>query len=198
MVCDSASVFLWVFQGSFCLFAIRSGLGWSQELRNNQTKCFLAWITPFLKQSLLWDFTLMCFQEIRKCINVLQNIDWLRCWYHSWTKLLMIFLSCLVFEGRWYSCWVTDRELWEKLLIMILCVCYTGEPVKVDLGGREKSVSHEVGVLILNPPPAKGLRTDRDLASSHLISSLYSGSLACRIPWTEEPGGLYSPWGCKE
>ena len=21
--------------------------------------------------------------------------------------------------------------------------------------------------------------------------------LACRIPWTEEPGG-YSPWGCKE
>ena len=22
--------------------------------------------------------------------------------------------------------------------------------------------------------------------------------LAWRIPWTEEPGGLYSPWGCKE
>ena len=22
--------------------------------------------------------------------------------------------------------------------------------------------------------------------------------LAWRIPWTEEPGGLYSSWGCKE
>ena len=22
--------------------------------------------------------------------------------------------------------------------------------------------------------------------------------LAWRIPWTEKPGGLYSPWGCKE
>ena len=26
----------------------------------------------------------------------------------------------------------------------------------------------------------------------------YSRILAWRIPWTEEPGGLYSPWGCKE
>ena len=25
-----------------------------------------------------------------------------------------------------------------------------------------------------------------------------SNILAWRIPWTEEPGGLYSPWGCKE
>ena len=83
-------------------------------------------------------------------------------------------------------------------MIVILHVYYTGEPVKMDLGGREKSFSREVGVLILNLPPAKGLRTDRDLASSHLISSLYSDSLACRIPWTEEPGGLYSPWGRKE
>ena len=26
----------------------------------------------------------------------------------------------------------------------------------------------------------------------------HSGILAWRIPWTEEPGGLYSPWGHKE
>ena len=26
----------------------------------------------------------------------------------------------------------------------------------------------------------------------------HSSILAWRIPWTEEPGGLYSPWGCKE
>ena len=26
----------------------------------------------------------------------------------------------------------------------------------------------------------------------------HSSSLSWRIPWTEEPGGLYSPWGHKE
>ena len=26
----------------------------------------------------------------------------------------------------------------------------------------------------------------------------HSSVLAWRIPWTEEPGGLHSPWGCKE
>ena len=26
----------------------------------------------------------------------------------------------------------------------------------------------------------------------------HSNLLAWRIPWTEEPGGLYSPWGRKE
>ena len=25
----------------------------------------------------------------------------------------------------------------------------------------------------------------------------HSSILAWRIPWTEEPGGLYSPWGCQ-
>ena len=26
----------------------------------------------------------------------------------------------------------------------------------------------------------------------------HSSILAWGIPWTEEPGGLYSPWSCKE
>ena len=26
----------------------------------------------------------------------------------------------------------------------------------------------------------------------------HSSILPWRIPWTEEPAGLYSPWGCKE
>ena len=26
----------------------------------------------------------------------------------------------------------------------------------------------------------------------------HASILAWEIPWTEEPGGLYSPWGCKE
>ena len=28
--------------------------------------------------------------------------------------------------------------------------------------------------------------------------AIHSSILAWEIPWTEEPGGLYSPWGCKE
>ena len=30
------------------------------------------------------------------------------------------------------------------------------------------------------------------------VMATHSRILACRIPWTEEPGGLYSPWGLKE
>ena len=26
----------------------------------------------------------------------------------------------------------------------------------------------------------------------------HSNILAWKLPWTEEPGGLYSSWGCKE
>ena len=26
----------------------------------------------------------------------------------------------------------------------------------------------------------------------------HASLLAWRIPWTEDPGGLYSPWGCQE
>ena len=26
----------------------------------------------------------------------------------------------------------------------------------------------------------------------------HSSTVAWRIPWTEEPGGLHSPWGCKD
>ena len=28
--------------------------------------------------------------------------------------------------------------------------------------------------------------------------SIHSSIFAWKIPWTEEPGGLYSPWGLKE
>ena len=27
--------------------------------------------------------------------------------------------------------------------------------------------------------------------------AIHSSILAWRVPWTEEPGTLYSPWGCK-
>ena len=30
------------------------------------------------------------------------------------------------------------------------------------------------------------------------VMATHSSIVAKRIPWTKEPGGLYSPWGCKE
>ena len=30
------------------------------------------------------------------------------------------------------------------------------------------------------------------------IMAIHSSILAWKIPWSEEPGGLHSPWGCKE
>ena len=29
-------------------------------------------------------------------------------------------------------------------------------------------------------------------------TATHSSILAWRVPWIEEPSGLYSPWGCKE
>ena len=54
------------------------------------------------------------------------------------------------------------------------------------------------GVVVKNPPANAG---DVDLipglgrfpGEGH---GNHSGTLAWKIPWTEEPGG-YSPWGCK-
>jgi len=41
----------------------------------------------------------------------------------------------------------------------------------------------------------------RPLAQKDLLKKrmeTHSSNLAWRTPWTEEPGGLYSPWCCKE
>ena len=27
--------------------------------------------------------------------------------------------------------------------------------------------------------------------------AIHSSNLICKVPWTEKPGGLHSPWGCK-
>ena len=38
--------------------------------------------------------------------------------------------------------------------------------------------------------PGSGISLEKETATRSSI-------LAWEIPWTEEPGGLYSPWGCK-
>ena len=39
--------------------------------------------------------------------------------------------------------------------------------------------------------PGLGRSPEQDKAT-------HSSILAWRIPWTEKPGGLHSPWGCKD
>ena len=39
--------------------------------------------------------------------------------------------------------------------------------------------------------PGSGRSPEKEMAT-------HSGTLAWKIPWTEEPGAGYSPWGCKE
>ena len=50
------------------------------------------------------------------------------------------------------------------------CACNAGDPSSISGSGRP---------------------LEKEMA-------IYFSILACRIPRTEEPGGLYSPWGYKE
>ena len=59
-------------------------------------------------------------------------------------------------------------------------------------------------MLVVENPPANGGRLETwvpSLDREDLLeegTTTHSSILAWRIPWTEKPGGLYSPWGCKE
>ena len=48
----------------------------------------------------------------------------------------------------------------------------------------------------------KNVRNDhKKILSATILEkemTTHSSILAWKIPWTEEPGGLYHPWGCKE
>ena len=56
-------------------------------------------------------------------------------------------------------------------------------------GSDDKASVYHVGDLGSIPGPGSSL--EKEMAT-------HSSILACRIPWTEEPGRLYSPWGHKE
>ena len=50
-------------------------------------------------------------------------------------------------------------------------------------------------------PPAKQEKQVRSLGWEDPLekdTATHSSILVWEIPWTAEPGGLYSPWGCKE
>ena len=59
-------------------------------------------------------------------------------------------------------------------------------------------------VLVVKKPPANAgdIRDVGSIPGSGRSSgggnATHSSILGWRIPWTEEPGGLQSPWGCKE
>ena len=106
------------------------------------------------------------------------------------SSLLKITILCAIsFSGYpegWCGVWLSSFEwfhlaVWELTLHSWCCI-WQG-----FLGG---SVAHlpilEIWVQSLGQeePLEKEMTT-------------YSSSLAWEVPWTEEPGMLYSPWGCK-
>ena len=58
-----------------------------------------------------------------------------------------------------------------------------------------------MALAVKNPPANAGdIRNAGSIPRSRrsLRNAIHSSILAWRIPWTEEPGGLYSQWGHKE
>ena len=55
-----------------------------------------------------------------------------------------------------------------------------------EKSGKEPACRRDEGSI-----PGLGRTLGRGMAT-------HSSILAWRILWTEEPGGLYSPWGCQE
>ena len=59
----------------------------------------------------------------------------------------------------------------------------------------------QVALAVKNPPANAGdIRNAGSIPRSRRSprNAIHSSILAWRIPWTEEPGGLYSQWGHKE
>ena len=54
--------------------------------------------------------------------------------------------------------------------------------------------------MVKNPLASAGDRVQSRCGEDPLEKEMatHSRMLAWKIPWTEEPGGLYSSWGCKE
>ena len=50
--------------------------------------------------------------------------------------------------------------------------------------------------VVKNPTASAGDLGQEDPLEKGMAT--YSSNLAWRIPWAEEPGKLYSPWGCEE
>ena len=56
-------------------------------------------------------------------------------------------------------------------------------------------------VQTIKSPPAMQETQVRSLGQEDPLKkgmAIYPSILAWRIPWTKDPGGLYSPWGPKE
>ena len=54
------------------------------------------------------------------------------------------------------------------------------------------------GLVVKNLPTMQETRVRSSQDALEEGIATHAGILARRIPWREEPGGLYSPWGCAE
>ena len=76
-------------------------------------------------------------------------------------------------------------------------------PVWQEVGKEWVTVTHQTSLVVqtVKNLPAMQETWVRSLGQEDPLEkemATHSNSLAWRISWTEEPGGLYSPWGHKE
>ena len=106
--------------------------------------------------------------------------------------------------------------MWERnqSSYLSLCPCTTGGCPSSGCPALSSSLPHSLGrqqgpnewadsfpsgLAVMNPPAKEEIWVrapgQEDLLEKEMATQ--SSILAWRIRWTEEPGGLYSSWGCK-
>ena len=115
--------------------------------------------------------------------KLLQNLPQRRQRNESCTRICVIFI---LFRVSWWQ----RSDSWELIV--------------VGVGGTRKMWGDGLGFLggsaeKKNPPAVQETHVPSLGQEDSLEKEMaaHSSILAWRIPWTEEPGGLHSPWGCK-
>ena len=105
--------------------------------------------------------------------------------------LLVGLLLCYFLVLVWYSEFVTS---WLWNLAEDFCKSW-----KWTLWFRLNLIWSTSLVVIKNQPANAGDASliPRSERSPEKEMAAHSSILAWEIPWTEDPGGLYSPWGCR-
>lgn len=88
--------FPWCFGEAFPFLPLGLGLDWSQELRDKETKMLPSMHYYFCLSRFYYEILYFIYSR-KKCANVPQNIGWLTCWCHSWSKMPMLFFVYFCF-----------------------------------------------------------------------------------------------------
>ena len=118
--------------------------------------------------------------------NVKPSVKFWSVWkYYCVINPWLIYLKILTHFKHFYT-----SILKGKTFLRISCILWALPSLRASLVKEDgKKSVHNAGDLV--QPLGQEDPLERGLAT-------HSSILAWRIPWTEEPGGLYGLWGCKE